>query len=340
MLATDHSTQLAANEAVFELPGDQGGPPTSMWVRTCEFPGCECGNICVLVTDAGREAVIQQGALFTQARKAGARHSRAAHGLDPGTEHFFLDLPTVTASWVLDEAEHDMSGHPRIAGVLRRLHGEILEEIGRLWYRGKGKPLPEEQLLQAPKVVMEKGWTPGDLVGWQDLDLHVREDLYLFEDVYYQAMDQYCITPSCLCDEAIIEFAAPKGEKRIRGVVAVSVRSGRAELQARGSGEPRLARAWKAFVTRHPEYRAALARRYDFMKQVGVRAEMANGSRPFAAASPAHDLAVAAGPQPAAGAPPRAAAPPAPLAQEKVGRNDPCPCGSGRKFKKCCGAAA
>lgn len=25
--------------------------------------------------------------------------------------------------------------------------------------------------------------------------------------------------------------------------------------------------------------------------------------------------------------------------QPKVGRNDPCPCGSGKKFKKCCGAA-
>lgn len=23
----------------------------------------------------------------------------------------------------------------------------------------------------------------------------------------------------------------------------------------------------------------------------------------------------------------------------KVGRNDPCPCGSGKKYKKCCGAA-
>jgi uncharacterized protein YecA (UPF0149 family) len=23
----------------------------------------------------------------------------------------------------------------------------------------------------------------------------------------------------------------------------------------------------------------------------------------------------------------------------KVGRNEPCPCGSGKKFKKCCGAA-
>ena len=24
--------------------------------------------------------------------------------------------------------------------------------------------------------------------------------------------------------------------------------------------------------------------------------------------------------------------------QVKVGRNDPCPCGSGKKYKKCCGA--
>jgi SEC-C motif-containing protein len=28
----------------------------------------------------------------------------------------------------------------------------------------------------------------------------------------------------------------------------------------------------------------------------------------------------------------------APPEQAKVGRNDPCPCGSGKKFKKCCGA--
>lgn len=28
---------------------------------------------------------------------------------------------------------------------------------------------------------------------------------------------------------------------------------------------------------------------------------------------------------------------PAPRQVAKVGRNDPCPCGSGKKFKKCCG---
>ena len=28
-----------------------------------------------------------------------------------------------------------------------------------------------------------------------------------------------------------------------------------------------------------------------------------------------------------------------PVRSEKIGRNDPCPCGSGKKYKKCCGAA-
>ena len=30
--------------------------------------------------------------------------------------------------------------------------------------------------------------------------------------------------------------------------------------------------------------------------------------------------------------------PPLPARSEKFGRNDPCPCGSGKKYKKCCGA--
>ena len=29
--------------------------------------------------------------------------------------------------------------------------------------------------------------------------------------------------------------------------------------------------------------------------------------------------------------------PPKPASSSKVGRNEPCPCGSGNKFKKCCG---
>ncbi|WP_414647875.1 SEC-C metal-binding domain-containing protein [Desulfitobacterium sp.] len=28
------------------------------------------------------------------------------------------------------------------------------------------------------------------------------------------------------------------------------------------------------------------------------------------------------------------------VATLKIGRNDPCPCGSGKKYKKCCGITA
>jgi len=35
---------------------------------------------------------------------------------------------------------------------------------------------------------------------------------------------------------------------------------------------------------------------------------------------------------------PTAAAAPAPTAPRRVGRNAPCPCGSGLKYKRCCGA--
>jgi len=31
--------------------------------------------------------------------------------------------------------------------------------------------------------------------------------------------------------------------------------------------------------------------------------------------------------------------PPKPVMTDKIGRNDPCPCGSGKKFKKCCGTS-
>ncbi len=51
----------------------------------------------------------------------------------------------------------------------------------------------------------------------------------------------------------------------------------------------------------------------------------------------ARDKAIAAG-EVSAAADSQEWAPPVPFrAPPKIGRNDPCPCGSGKKFKKCCG---
>jgi hypothetical protein len=46
-----------------------------------------------------------------------------------------------------------------------------------------------------------------------------------------------------------------------------------------------------------------------------------------------------AAPRPSAKAQPRVQVQPVRRDSPKIGRNDPCPCGSGQKFKKCHGAA-
>ena len=61
--------------------------------------------------------------------------------------------------------------------------------------------------------------------------------------------------------------------------------------------------------------------------------------------SPADGILAAAFAESEAGAESRSPAHPAPKAvpvrrdTPKVGRNDPCPCGSGKKYKKCCAGA-
>jgi preprotein translocase subunit SecA len=57
------------------------------------------------------------------------------------------------------------------------------------------------------------------------------------------------------------------------------------------------------------------------------------------AASAAAQAAAQAGPMENAGAEPARAEPIRNMAQ-RVGRNDPCPCGSGKKFKNCCGKSS
>jgi preprotein translocase subunit SecA len=44
------------------------------------------------------------------------------------------------------------------------------------------------------------------------------------------------------------------------------------------------------------------------------------------------------GPSEAVGGDSSKAAKPEPARSDKIGRNDPCPCGSGKKYKKCCGS--
>jgi preprotein translocase subunit SecA len=59
------------------------------------------------------------------------------------------------------------------------------------------------------------------------------------------------------------------------------------------------------------------------------------GGEAAASAAPAAAPLIAPARAPGHAAAPKAAVVPTVL--QKIGRNDPCPCGSGKKYKKCCG---
>lgn len=56
---SNDTVHLPSNERIFELTGNRA---TWLWVRTCAEPQCDCRSVFAVVTEAGREAVLQQGA--------------------------------------------------------------------------------------------------------------------------------------------------------------------------------------------------------------------------------------------------------------------------------------
>lgn len=126
--------------------------------------------------------------------------------------------------------------------------------------------------------------------------------------------DHYCINPDCDCDNGVLLFyPKPAGadeqdlpEHEIYPAVHFDVKKGEAtSVATEGSDSP-----------------SAMQLAAEFMKQTPDCVELLRKRRATLRTLIKHNL------------------PPKILPfkrQEKVGRNDPCPCGSGKKYKKCCG---
>jgi hypothetical protein len=292
---------LADDEGVFQLSGYDA---PWIWAHTCPTPKCSCRSALILATNDGRAALLERGAPVRTAWQDGSGYADVAARLSD-LDVFHIEIDSIEIFTPLGDEPLDLAKHPRIRAIVERLDGELLEEIGRLWYRGKGLPNPESAIRRAGEIVIE-GWQPGEMLAWNDVLRGVRQDLYLLDDRVFEATEMYCPVPDCSCGEVIVDFetlmprgAPPPGRVTVQRAGAVKFESGK----DRGG---RLARLWAAFEQRFPKYLERFARRYPVMKEVGARVE----------------------------------AKPRPSVSTKVGRNEPCPCGSGKKYKKCCGSAS
>jgi hypothetical protein len=279
-----------------EAPGASLKEGIVAMVQTCGNEECTCREVTLSVVPAAANLV--EVALDD-------RRGRLALGYPGDTGAAAPDNPGLRADVDVDID----TGEVRARGtaseeVIEWLRGEIdgplLERLHDRWMAAK-------RLRRCKEFVAGK-WVRqprGLMIAYAEPFPDQRQDIYLLDGAPFLADDQYCIEPSCDCGEVRVAFVAlaPSSGEAFVGSVSYDMAQCQpleTEVGPRGRRD-RVERLWDAFSRRHP-LPSFFEKRMRRMKAVGRALKRDNPSA-------------------------------APL---KLGRNDPCPCGSGRKYKKCC----
>lgn len=303
-LADKNAPAPALDAGIVELPG---APPVWVWAFTCTNTTCNCREALLLVSREGRDHLLARGTPVHEAWRTGGSYRDAALQLDD-IQSFYLGIDTMQVLRLESGEPLDLSEHPAIADITARITGDTLDAFDSLWHSGKGWRDPEQAMLETAGFVMD-GWDGSDMLGWDELCAG-RQDIYKCEGQVYEAFELHCMLADCACGEVFVVFSEhlTDGPMPI-GKVVVSLSGTTTLTPDTPQSRVRLEALWRAFTQRHPNYFARLSRRDRVMKNLGSRC--VPGSAPLQA----------------------------PIrVQAKPGRNDPCPCGSGKKYKKCCGA--
>jgi hypothetical protein len=133
-----------------------------------------------------------------------------------------------------------------------------------------------------------------------------------YENQKYLIGDQYCLNPDCDCQRAFITFTTidprAKSSKNVFGIFLDF--KAQCEIAFSEYPESKLREIASAWLQRQPELLNVLAYRYKQMKAVGRQVLERNRKRQTTRKT---------------------------SESKPIGRNAPCPCGSGKKYKKCCG---
>jgi hypothetical protein len=170
----------------------------------------------------------------------------------------------------------------------------------------------------------------GDCHSFAEFDPKGEQHAMAFESdgVTWAAIDAYCLNPSCECNEAILEFFRDEpasGGLHPQFTARLDLADGGlTDAVSSVSLAPDERRVVADFQDEVSPWRSELGLRRKLLRRIGAR-RMKKSPSPPPAARPVPMVADAA------------AITPAPVAS-RIQRNDPCLCGSGRKYKKCCGA--
>lgn len=125
----------------------------------------------------------------------------------------------------------------------------------------------------------------------------------------YLIVDQFCMLPKCKCTDATLDLF-PVGEDATTADPWCAFRLKYAKkhwaIMEECPPPIPMAEIRSAIEEQHPDFYNQLKKRHEKLKKIYLNCRRKHYS------------------------------PPQSVTDQKVGRNDPCPCGSGKKYKKCC----
>jgi hypothetical protein len=288
---------------------DAGSPRTrqgfAAMVFGCANPACECTEATLqgLWVDARLRSVRSDGERMELDVDA---VESTANGLQPasGTQTV---IRVDYRSGAVHTSEPPSAAEAELAQWLRGASDDaLLAQLRRAVESNRKQPAPVADLFD--------GWEPGDLVSCPRAFPGAELPLVVHAGRRWLLEDLHCIDPACGCtDVRMVVFDVDRAESGDGSSLAGSFVVTLPSLQAIDAatengllpGAAALRALWQQAIAEQPELVAQLEARRQKMKTL---------------------------------TPPRGSHP-APARRRAVpGRNDPCPCGSGKKWKKCCGA--
>jgi len=269
--------------------------------EACDNPDCECRDVFMRAIDIDEskppfDTIAIEKALFTT----------KIHGqiLD-GVPILHLKIDIDTGRLVADD---NQSIGVSEADLINRVDNAVKKRdlLAIFKYRWR---VAKDENLEAYKEKDWSWWESGQMVSWREGFAHSfafvitkTDEKIIFLD------DHYCVTPGCNCKEVALTFLEAKDRgTMILGMLSVDIVKWRIE-----NSEPeRLShRELKALLKEFKKYHPSIKNQL-FDRRRKIRAAMA-------------EIIIDEPPSQS------------PFKQKKIGRNDPCPCGSGKKYKKCC----
>lgn len=215
--------------------------------------------------------------------------------------------------------EHSAAANKRVDDFIEGSSKADFDELLKIFNAKKQSVIYEAPFSEVPEDWSEN-FDASILIGFHELFPLADHLRFEYNGIQYWVEDSYCIREGCDCRETSLSFApTPKNANDTKLVSECAARYDFADSsfcseKPRDSGKIQTLMA--RFFAQCPGAENELKKRYGRVRQL-VAERPGTKSNPADSTTEYPKLAVAA---------------------SKVGRNDPCPCGSGKKYKKCCGA--